>query len=246
MAFCVKCGIKLPMDCSFCPACGTDLRQWKQRNDQTPAQNTANPIGVEAQPVEEVQIPVQQEQPVEEVQIPVQQEQPAEETQSPVQQEQPPVRQWESLQQIQAEKETHYEQQWQPVQPVKEAETTQVPGKALCIVGRILGILGFVTGLIFMLLSLLLMALLTTGEITMTDAGIDTEVLLQLLMSGVEVLALSVVGLILSNKAQAKGNPATGKGRTFSLLGVVFTAIFMVNAILCLVICAFSQGGLYL
>ena len=251
MAFCVRCGKQLPENYSFCPACGMDLREWKQTSPQAPAENTP-PVMAEqqtfipqAQPVEE-QSPACQEQPVEEGKISVDQAQSLEDVQIPVQQGQTLDQEWHSLQQIQGESEAPYTPQRQPAVPVRQAEPTQVPGKALCIIGRILGILSFAAGLSFMVLSLLLMALLTTGEIIMMDIGLDTQVLMQFLLSGAEVLAMSVVGLILSNKARDKGNPDTGKGRIFSLLGVVFTAIFLANIVLCLIVCAFSQGGLSL
>ena len=250
MAFCVRCGKQLPENYSFCPACGMDLRDWKQTAPQAPVENTP-PVMAEqqtsvpqAQPVEE-QIPACQAQPAEE-QIPACQAQPAEEAQIPVQQGQPLDQEWKSLQQIRQESEASSAPQWQPSVPVRQAEPTQVPGKALCIIGKILGILSFAAGLTFMVFSLLLMALLTTGEIIMADIGLDTQVLTRFLLSGAEVLAMSVVGLILSNKARDKGNPDTGKGRIFSLLGVVFTAIFLANIVLCLIVCAFSQGGLSL
>lgn len=153
-------------------------------------------------------------------------------------------------QNVPVQPERHYSQPVYPMQqgyyysqPVYAPKPAPVPGKGLSVAGKILGIVGFVESIGGLAITLLLMLAL----ISMTDAytywvEYGAELLIDFAVMAVETLVLCIMGVVLSSKAAAKGNPNTKAGKRFGWIGIVFSAVTVVNIILCVIVFAFAGG----
>ncbi len=112
-----------------------------------------------------------------------------------------------------------------------------IPGKSMGKVGKILGIFGFVEGTMGMAASILTMFRLMQGAAPKQD-----ELTMSIFYSCAALMAvvLCVLAVMLSRKAESKGNPNTRVGKRFGLLGLVFSAVALVSYILCAIVLAFS------
>lgn len=297
MAFCVRCGKRIPEGIVFCPYCGTNLKELMAGFEQPASQPApqdfmqqrpsveARPLPqdqnfmaqrptVEAQPVYEQPVteaqpvyeqPVTEAQPVYEqpvteaqpaaAQIPVAGDvippvQPPVENPPPVQ-EQPPVQQNPYYTQPPYGTRQSYSNPRQPYgnpggyRPpfytqmedlgYLHMKKQDVPARGLGILGRILGILGMISSIIMMTAMLFLCTYhMDIGIGAFLRAFEDKGILLFL---GVfESIILSILGVALSRSAAKKGNPSTAAGKRLGIVGLVLSAVNLVDLILALIV----------
>lgn len=286
MAFCVRCGKRIPEGIVFCPYCGTNLKELMAGFEQPASQPApedfmqqrpsveAQPLPqdqnfmaqrptVEAQPVYEQPVTEAQpvyEQPVTEAepaaaQIPVAGDvippvQPPVENPPPVQ-EQPPVQQNPYYTQPPYGTQQPYSNPRQPYgnpggyrSPFYtqmedlgylHMKKQDVPARGLGILGRILGILGMISSIIMMTAILFLCTnYMGIGVGAFLRAFEDKGILLFL---GVfESIILSILGVALSRSAAKKGNPSTAAGKRLGIVGLVLSAVNLVDLILALIV----------
>lgn len=282
MAFCVRCGKKIPEGIVFCPYCGTNLKEIMAGYEQPASQPAPQPAPqdfmaqrptVEAQPLPQEQSfmeqrPVVQAQPVyeqptvppvEEPMFPTEEAQPiyqqppvtgdftapaqpAEENPAPAR-EQPPVQQNPYYTQPPYSnprppygnpggyRAPFYTQQEDlGYLHIKKPEA---PARGLTILGRILGILGMISSIIMMTAMLLLWG----SFMDVSSFLVAFEEHSVLLFLGVfEGIALSLTGVLLSRSAAKKGNPSTAAGKRLGIVGLVLSAINLVDLILALIV----------
>lgn len=253
MAFCVRCGKRIPEGIVFCPYCGTNLKEAVAgfEESKAPEQDTMQDFmqqrpTVEAQPLPQEQ-DFAQEQPAAEQQP--QQEQPPVYTQpqQPVdpQPQQPPYQQPPYSQ-------PGYGQYRQPPysQPGYRApfytqkedlgylhikKQAEEPARGLRILGQIFGILGMISSIIMM--TTLLFLCTDYMGVSVSDFFVAFEERAVLLFLGVaESLALSLAGVLLSRAAKKKGNTSTAAGQRLGIVGLVLTAVNLADLILCLIV----------
>ncbi len=215
MAYCINCGRRVPENASYCPDCGTDLRVWTKPANPQPEQKTVQEAPVEQTlPAQPQNIP---EQPVQPERAPTQPEYPYAQPMYPAQ------------------------QGYYYSQPVYAAKPEPVPGKGMSIVGKIMGIVGFVESIGGLAITLMLMiALISLSDVYSYWAEYGGGLLTDFVVMACETLALCILGVVLSSKAAAKGNPNTKAGKRFGWIGIVFSAVTVVNIILCVIVFAFS------
>lgn len=286
MAFCVRCGKRIPEGIVFCPYCGTNLKELMAGFEQPASQPApqdfmeqrpsveAQPLPqdqnfmaqrptVESQPVYEQ--PVTEAQPVYEqhvteaqpaaAQIPVAGDvippvQPPVENPPPVQ-EQPPVQQNPYYTQPPYGTQQSYSNPRQPYgnpggyRPpfytqmedlgYLHMKKQDAPARGLGILGRILGILGMISSIIMMTAMLFLCTYhMDIGVGAFLRAFEDKGILLFL---GVfESIILSILGVALSRSAAQKGNPSTAAGKRLGIVGLVLSAVNLVDLILALIV----------
>ncbi|MBQ8586650.1 MAG: zinc-ribbon domain-containing protein [Oscillospiraceae bacterium] len=279
MAFCVRCGKRIPEGIVFCPYCGTNLKELMAGFEQPASQPAPQDFmeqrpTVEAQPVYEQPVteaqpvyeqPVTEAQPVYEqpvteaepaaAQIPVAGDvippvQPPVENPPPVQ-EQPPVQQNPHYTQPPYGTQQSYSNPRQPYgnpggyrSPFYtqmedlgylHVKKQDVPARGLGILGRILGILGMISSIIMMTAMLFLCTnYMGIGVGAFLRAFEDKGILLFL---GVfESIILSILGVALSRSAAKKGNPSTAAGKRLGIVGLVLSAVNLVDLILALIV----------
>lgn len=110
-----------------------------------------------------------------------------------------------------------------------------VPARGLGILGRILGILGMISSIIMMTAMLFLCSYhMDIGMGAFLRAFEDKGILLFL---GVfESIILSILGVALSRSAAKKGNPSTAAGKRLGIVGLVLSAVNLVDLILALIV----------
>ena len=110
-----------------------------------------------------------------------------------------------------------------------------VPARGLGILGRILGILGMISSIIMMTAMLFLCTnYMGIGVGAFLRAFEDKGILLFL---GVfESIILSILGVALSRSAAKKGNPSTAAGKRLGIVGLVLSAVNLVDLILALIV----------
>lgn len=301
MAFCVRCGKRIPEGIVFCPYCGTNLKElmagFEQPASQPAPQDfmeqrpsvetqplpqdqnfmaqrpTVEAQPVYAEPVTEAQPvyaqPVTEATPVAKVQ-PVTDTQPLNEqpaaaqspvaenftvpTQPPVEnpppvQEQPPVQQNPYYTQPPYGTQQSYSNPRPPYgnpggyRPpfytqqedlgYLHVKKQEAPARGLTILGRILGILGMISSIIMMTTMLFLCS--NYMDVMPFLAAFEEHSVL-LFLGVFESIALSLAGVLLSRSAAKKGNPSTAAGKRLGIVGLVLSAINLVDLILALIV----------
>ena len=296
MAFCVRCGKRIPEGIVFCPYCGTNLKEIMAGLEQPASQTTPQaapqpahqdfmaqrptvevqplpqeqsfmeqrplvqtqpvvPPVVEVQPVCEQSVapPVEEAQPIyqQPAQTPVTENftapaQPAAEDPASVQ-EQPPVQQDPYFpRSSNGTRPPFYNPLNAPNQGYRPPFYTQqedlgylhvkkqeAPARGLTILGRILGILGMISSIIMMTAMLFLCS--NYMDVMPFLAAFEEHSVL-LFLGVFESIALSLAGVLLSRSAAKKGNPSTAAGKRLGIVGLVLSAINLVDLILALIV----------
>lgn len=253
MAFCVRCGKRIPEGIVFCPYCGTNLKEVMSGFEEPvkvaqPVQQGEDfmqerPV-VEAQPLPEEQSfmqerPVVESQPLQQPEEAPRQPEMAEEIPSaPTQPSQPPY----TAQQPPYGSQPYAGQSYRAPYYTQQEELgylhqkkQEAPARGKATLGRILGILGMISSIVLMSALLFLCSNYLGGSVRgFLDAFEEQSVLLFL---GVfEGIALSLPGVLLSRSAGKQGNPSTTAGKRLGIVGLILSALNLVDLILCLII----------
>lgn len=198
MAFCVNCGKKVPEGVSFCPYCGTNLKEILGQTEQARQEQKAPPTA----------------------------EQPGQDAQTSWQQP-PYYRQGYRTPYYTQKEELGYLHQKPQEQPV--------PARGLGILGRLAGIFGMISSIVLMLTLVLSLGTYMGNGIVSLLAGFEKNAVL-LFAAALEGLILSFLGIFLSHRAAAKGNPSTGAGKRLGIVGLILSAINVVDLVLFLIV----------
>ncbi|MBQ3216416.1 MAG: zinc ribbon domain-containing protein [Oscillospiraceae bacterium] len=208
MAFCVRCGKRIPEGIVFCPYCGVNLREIMTDFEEKTASSA-------------------QEVP--------QWEQSAWEkpTQQAPAQEQPFTRQEPPFGGGQGYRQPYYTQK-EDLRYLHMKRQT-VPARGMGISGRIFSIIGFI-GSILMLASFVISVGIHLEAGVQSFLTFYSEWAFRLFAGVGEALLFSLLGLILSSRAARRGNSNTAAGKRLGAVGLVLSAICLVDLILCLIV----------
>lgn len=206
MAFCVNCGKKVPEGVSFCPYCGTNLKeildQFGKSRQEDRQQESSAP---ETSQMSTQQIPYEQ---------------------TPCQQ--PPSSQ-------QAYRPPYYIQKDGAGYLYQKPQAQPVPARGMGTLGKLAGIFGMISSIVLMVAMLVFISADMDKGVTSLLASFEDKAVL-LFAGALEGLVLSFLGIFLSHRAAGKGNPSTSTGRRLGIAGLVLSALNVVDLILFLIV----------
>ena len=109
------------------------------------------------------------------------------------------------------------------------------PARGMGILGRLSGIFGMISSIILMLTLVLSLGTYMEDGIISLLAGFEKNAVL-LFCAALEGLILSFLGIFLSHRAAAKGNPSTAAGKRLGIVGLILSAINVVDLVLFLIV----------
>lgn len=210
MAFCVNCGKKVPEGVVFCPYCGTNLKEIMGQLEQSRQNEQQMSSAAEAPRMDAPQNP-QQENPF-----------------GQTSRQEPPYAQ-------QGYRAPYYTQKEDLGYLHQKSAAQPVPARGLGLLGRLTGIFGMISSIVLMATMLLFVSLnMEKGVTPMVYAFEEKAVLL--FAAALEGVILSFLGIFLSHRAAAKGNPSTAAGKRLGIVGLILSALNVVDLILFLIV----------